>query len=230
MDEDNRKDICNEEIDYSYIALISKKLRIGIVGGGRAGVIKTKHFIENKCYVEVLSKSFDKEIIELAKKHDKRLRLIYNEFTYDFLKDKHLIIIALDDENLKNQVKKYCDENYKLYIDSSEFKNGMGTVPIQRSTKSATFALGTKIGNPKGAIFLASKVKNLLEEYDEFIIFAGEIRRRAKKFPKYKGNIVSIVNSDDFKKVFDEGNCEKELKKSFPKEVVDYLLKNYMEE
>ena len=57
MEEDNRKDIYNEGIDYSYISLISKKLRVGIIGGGKAGFIKIKHFIKNKCYVEVLSNS-----------------------------------------------------------------------------------------------------------------------------------------------------------------------------
>ena len=35
MYEDNRKDICNEGIDYSYISLISSKLRVGIIGGGK---------------------------------------------------------------------------------------------------------------------------------------------------------------------------------------------------
>ena len=67
MYEDNRKDIYDEGIDYSYISLISSKLRVGIIGGGKAGAIKTKHFVNNKCYVEVLSHTFSEEIIEISK-------------------------------------------------------------------------------------------------------------------------------------------------------------------
>jgi precorrin-2 dehydrogenase/sirohydrochlorin ferrochelatase len=225
MYEDNRKDICDQGIDYSYISLISSKLRVGIIGGGKAGSIKTKHFVNNKCYVEVLSLSFSEEIIELSKTSMGRLKLINEEFSYEFLKDKHLIIIALDDENLKDKIKKYCDENYKVYIDSSIFTDGMGVVPIQRSTENITFALNTRYGNPKGAVLVSNKVKNLLELYDDFIGFIGGIRSRAKELPQYKNEILKFIGTDDFKKYFDEGKSESILRINFPKEIVDYLLK-----
>ena len=35
MPKDNRKDIQNERIDYSYIGLMSSKTRVGIIGAGR---------------------------------------------------------------------------------------------------------------------------------------------------------------------------------------------------
>ena len=44
---------CFSGYDISYISLISSKLRVGIIGGGKAGAIKTKHFVNRKCYVEV---------------------------------------------------------------------------------------------------------------------------------------------------------------------------------
>lgn len=227
MYEDNRKDICNEEIDYAYISLISSKVRVGIIGGGKAGTIKTKHFINNKCYVEVLSKTFSEEIIELSKTSMERLKLINEEFSYEFLKDKHLIIIALDDKILKDKIKKYCDENYKIYIDSSNFTNGMGVVPIQRNTENITFALNTRYGNPKGAVLVSNKVQDLLESYDEFVGLIGKIRNRAKEFPEYKNEIIRFIGTDDFKRIFDEGKCESVLKINFPKEIVDYLLKEH---
>jgi precorrin-2 dehydrogenase/sirohydrochlorin ferrochelatase len=224
MGEDNREDIYNEGIDYSYISLISKKLRVGIIGGGKAGAIKTKHFVKNKCYVEVLSKAFDEEIIELSKVFAERLKLINESFSYEFLSDKHLIIISLDDVTLKDMIRKYCEENYKIYIDSSDFSNGMGVVPVQRSTENVTFALNTKYGNPKGAILVSNKVKSIIEEYDEFIKYIGIIRNRAKSFPKYKRQITSFIGNDNFKKSFDEGKSEFLLRCNFPKEIIDYLL------
>ena len=116
-----------------------------------------------------MSQAFSEEIIELSKASMGRLKLINEEFSYEFLKDKHLIIIALDDKTLKNIIKKYCDDNYKIYIDSSRFTDGMGVVPIQRNTKNITFALNTRYGNPKGAVLVSNKVKDLLEGYDDFI-------------------------------------------------------------
>ncbi|WP_297421560.1 NAD(P)-dependent oxidoreductase [Clostridium sp.] len=226
MGKDNREDIFTGGIEYSYISLISKKLRVGIIGGGKAGEIKARHFVNNKCYVEVLSKNFDEKIIELSNNSKERLKLIKGEFSHEFLKDKHLIIIAIDDENLKNKIKKFCDENYKIYIDSSNFKDGMGVVPIQKNTESITFALNTKHGNPKGAALLSNKVKDILEEYDDFINFIGIIRNKAKEIPEYKSNIVELTNNEVFKKAFDEGRSEIILREHLPKEIVDYLLKS----
>ena len=225
MYEDNRKDIYNEEIDYSYISLISSKVRVGIIGGGKAGAIKTKHFVNNKCYVYVLSKTFNEEIIELSKTSMERLKLINEEFSYEFLKDKHLIIIALDDKILKDKIKKYCDDNCKIYIDSSNFADGMGVIPVQRNTENITFALNTRYGNPKGAVLISDKVKNLLEEYDDFIGYIGKIRNRAKEFPEHKNDILRFIGNDGFKKFFNEGKSESVLRINFPKEIVDYLLK-----
>ena len=186
MDRDNRENIYDEGIEYSYISLISKKLRVGIVGGGKAGTIKARHFVKNKCCVEVISKTFDGELIELSKEFSEILTLKNEDLSYEFLSDKHLIIIALDDENLKNIVKKYCEENYKIYIDSSDFISGMGVVPIQRSTENVVFALNTNYGNPKGAVLLSNKVENTIKEYDEFIRYIGLIRNKAKSFPELK--------------------------------------------
>lgn len=224
MDEDNRKDIYDEGIEYSYISLISNKLRVGIIGGGKAGAIKTKHFVNNKCYVEVLSNSFEKEIIEISNTFRERVKLINEEFSFEFLRDKHLIIIALDDDTIKRKVKSYCEENYKVYIDSSNFTDGMGVVPIQRSTENITFALNTKYGNPRGAVLVSNKVKNLLKEYDDFIKYIGIIRNRAKTFPEYKKKIILFIGNEDFKKSFDEGKSESLLRDNFPKRIVDYLL------
>jgi precorrin-2 dehydrogenase/sirohydrochlorin ferrochelatase len=224
MDKNNGKDIYDDEVDFSYIALRSDKLRVGIIGGGKAGAIKARHFVKNKCYVEILSMTFDNNIIKLAECEPERLKLITDSFNFKFLEDKHLIIIALDDEGLRNKIKKYCDDNFKLYIDSACSTEGMGAVPMEQSTKNITFALNTKHGNPKGAILLSNKVKKLLEEYDDFIKFIAKIRNKAKELPEYKRDIIEFICNDTFKEAFDQGKSESALKTKFSKEIVDYLL------
>lgn len=223
MDENNRKDIYDERIDYSYISLISQRLKVGIIGAGKAGTIKAKHFVRDKCYIEVLAKTFSEELIELSKENREKIKLIQDEFKDEFLKDKHLIIIALDNKELIDKIKNYCEKNYKIYIDCSDFKNGMGVVPIQRNTKNITFALNTRYGNPKGSVLLLNKVTNLLEEYDGFIEYVGKIRNKAIKLTAYKNEIIKLINEDEFKKAFDDGKCESVLRDNFPKEIVDKL-------
>jgi precorrin-2 dehydrogenase/sirohydrochlorin ferrochelatase len=226
MYEDNREDISSEEINYSYISFISNKLKVGIVGGGKAGTIKARHFIKDEAYVEVLSKTFTEDLVKLSKDFKEKLKLINKEFNYNFLKDKHLIIIAIEDKTLIDKIKNYCEERFKIYIDSADFKAGMGDVPIERNTKNISFALNTKQGNPKGAVLAAEKVKSLLEEYDDFLSFMGKIRTGAKKYPEYKNLILNFIGNEDFKILFDQGKAEKALRNNFPKEIIDYLLKS----
>lgn len=222
MYKDIRKDI-HDEVEYTFLSLLSRKVRVGVVGGGRAGFIKVRHFVQNKCYVEVLSKKFTDDILGLADKND-NLKLIYRQLDDEFFKDKHIIIIALDDEVIKNNIKKYCDDNYKIYIDCTDFKKGMAVVPTETSTKTMNVALNTKGGNPKGAVWAADKINTLLMEYDEFIDFTTKIRNRAKNIPEYKNQIIKFIFSDEFKELFDKGEGMESIKSKFPKEVTEKLF------
>lgn len=223
MPKDNRKDIQNERIDYSYIGLMSSKTRVGIIGAGRAGFIKAKHFALNGCYVEIMAKEFSKEVIDISSECN--LILINEEFTIDFLKDKHIIIIAVDDNDLKKQIREYCESNYKIYIDSSNFKDGMGVVPVERQSKNIMVALNTKIGNPKGAVLISKKIKNIIDEYDEFIEFTSKLRNNSKELLKYKKDIVEVIGTEDFEMLYKENNHEEFLRRRFPDEIVDYIMK-----
>ncbi len=222
MYRDNREDI-QDEVEYSFISLFSKKLRIGVIGGGKAGAIKINHFVKNNCYVEVLSKDFSKDILELSNNSD-NLKLIYREFDYEFLRDKHIIIIALEDNKIKELIKEYCDKNYKIYIDSTDFKEGMAVVPAERSTKTISFALNTKGGNPKGAVWAADKISKVLRDYDDYIDFTTKVRNKAKSIPEYKSEIIKFIFTDEFKNDFDKGEELNSIKSRFPEEVINKLF------
>ena len=222
MQADNSEDIYNE-IEYSFLSFFSRKLRIGVIGGGKAGSIKIKHFVNNKCYVEVLSNEFSQDILDLSYKND-NIKLINRKFDYEFLKDKHIIIIALEDNIIKNNIKKYCDDNYKIYIDSTNFKEGMAVVPTERSTRTMNFALNTKGGNPKGSVWVSNIINEKLMEFDNFIEFTTIIRNKAKGIPKYKNEIINFIFSDEFKNFFDREEAIESMKNRFPKEVIDKLF------
>ncbi len=224
MFKDNKEHIYDEEIDYSFISLLSNKINIGVIGGGRAGFIKIKHFLKTGCYVEVISKDFCEEVISLCEEFKGRLILIKSQFNYEFLENKHLVLITTDDREINDDIKRYCDRNYKIYIESSSFKNGMGVIPVQRNLKNITFALNTNGGNPKGSVMLANKVQDLLEDYDDFIALTTKIRNKAIKISKYKKEIINFISCDDFKFFYDNHKEELVLKLYFEEEILNKLI------
>ena len=101
MSTNTGENIRTKEIEYTYLALMSHKLRVGIIGGGKAGFIKAKNFIEKGCYVEILSKTFLNEFINIECDN-----IVLNKRSYNknFIEDKHIIILALDDKKLREEI------------------------------------------------------------------------------------------------------------------------------
>lgn len=87
-------------------------------------------------------------------------------------------------------IRKYCDDNYKIYIDCFNFLDGMGVVLVERSIENISFVLNIKGGNFKGVILVFNKIKEMLLEYDEFISFIIKIRNRVKKVFIYKNEVL----------------------------------------
>ena len=65
MYKDIRKDILEEGLEYTFLSVMSQKLRVGIIGGGKVGYIKGKNFALKGCIVEVLSLDFIEEFYRL---------------------------------------------------------------------------------------------------------------------------------------------------------------------
>ncbi|MGL5353862.1 MAG: NAD(P)-dependent oxidoreductase [Clostridium sp.] len=198
-------------LDYTYLALMSKKLRVGIVGGGKAGLIKARNFINKGCYVEILSQTFRQEFIDIQNEN-----IVLNRFAYskEFIEDKHIIILALDNNDLRFKVSKDCEECFKIFIDCTDFKEGMAVVPVQRELSNISFALNTKIGNPKGAVLAVNAAMEKLKEYDEFIKYTGIIRNKAKKLDNKK-EIIDFIGSEDFKFIFEKNKGDLALRLFF---------------
>ena len=224
MHRDNKKDISNEVIDYSYVAIMKNKLRVGVIGGGRAGEIKVKHFADGKCFVEILSKTFSPSILELAELYKDNVKLINDDFNFDFLKDKHLIIIAVDDDKLIAHIRKYCDENYKIYVDGSDFTKGNSIIPVQIDKENSIAAVNTKYANPKGTLLVSRKISEVMDEYDEFLGHTAALRKRAKDLKEFKSEILKFIGTEEYRNYYYEGRYKEELYRVFPEEIVKYLI------
>lgn len=218
MYKDIRKDILQEGLEYTFLSVMSQKLRVGIIGGGKVGYIKGKNFALKGCIVEVLSLDFIEEFYRL-----KNINLIKGSYNKDFLRDKHLIIIATDDYNKNLEIKKDCDEEFKIYIFAADYLSGMAVAPVQRELDNISFAVNTKHGNPKGSIMIANKVFDVLKEYDNFIGYSTTIREKAKFVLENKNKIIEFVCSEDFKYIYEKGKDKLVIELFFGKEIVSKI-------
>lgn len=192
----------HQGLEYMPITFFSNRLKVGIIGGGRGAFIKARTLIKNGATVEVLSKEFIEEFKELD------AVLINKAYYKEFINDKHIIIIAVDDENAINQIIDHCNEISKIYINSSNYKEGMGVIPVKRESKNISISINTKVANPKGAVLIADKLQEEIEKYDEFIEFTGEIRNTSVMEKENKLKLLSFINSEDFRFIFGKGKAK----------------------
>lgn len=212
----------SRELETISLNFFSKKLRIKVIGGGTAATIKIKSFLEKGCNVEILSKSFSQEILNIK---NENLILLKGDYNIDFISNGHIILITIDNKNTVEKIISHCEALSKIYIDCTNFKKGMGVIPCQRELKNISFSINTKVGAPKVSMLLAAKVKELLNEYDDFALVASCIRENAKNEIDRK-NIISFICSEDFK-FFSDLNKEKIILQMFFGEETTMRLLNY---
>ena len=188
-----------EKIEYMPITFFANTLRVGIIGGGRGSYIKARTLSNSGVEVEVLSREFIEDF------HNISVTLIKKEYDKKFIEDKHIVIIAISDEETIDNIISDCNSLSKIYINSSNFKKGMGVIPVKRESKNISLSINTKVGNPKGAVMLADKLQKEIELYDDFMKFTGVIRNTVVMEKIEKLKLLSFVNNEDFKYIFDKG-------------------------
>lgn len=216
MFKDNKSDFQNKELNYAMISLLADKIKVGVIGFGNAGSIKVAHFLKLGCNVEVITKD---DVIDDLLTYD-NLTIIKEEYNFDFIKDKHIVIIAINDDEIRMNIINQCNELAKIYIDCTDFANGMAVLPIQDETKDIVLGINTKYGNPKGSSFVANKIRKSLNEYDGYIEYTSMIRNKVKKHPDLKKQVLDFIFSEDFYFFFKQ-NKHKEVMDLFYGEVED---------
>lgn len=203
MSKNFKNDLQLDNCDDLYLGLNYKKIRVGIIGAGKVGFLKGKKFILNGSYVEVISKDF---LVGFTEFNGKNLILNNKKYTKDFIFDKHLIIIAIDDVVLRRKIIKDCNELFKIFIDCSNSENGIAKIPYQNQSNNFSFAISTKNANPKMSILLGTEIQKIVSEYDNFEAYTYEIRCNVKE-NKYKKEILSFINTHEFKEIWEKGKA-----------------------
>ncbi|MBE1302676.1 NAD(P)-dependent oxidoreductase [Clostridium botulinum] len=192
----------NLQEKYNFIALKSRRIRILIVGGGRAAFIKGKAFLDRGCSLYILAPKFSKDILNL-KTYD-NVEFIKNNYDEKHILDKHLVVIATENEEVNNEIRNNCDALSKLYIDCSDKDKSLCFNSFQRESKTMVLALNNKIGCPKATSFIGEKIKRDLEKYDNYIEYVTYIRSITKN-NTMKDEIIDFICSNDFHFFFEKG-------------------------
>lgn len=191
-----------------YLSIKYNKLNVGIIGGGKAGFLKAKKFILNNSNIEVLSKDFIDEF-KLIK--SKKMKLLESEYSEEFILNKHLIIIAINDDKLRKKIVNDCDRFSKIFIDCTDAKNSLTKMPFQSETENFSFGITTKNANPKMSVLVAKKICEVLKEYDNFEAFTYDVRCKARS-KVYKKELLEFVITDEFKEIWENGKAKLVLK------------------
>lgn len=208
------------ELSYAPITLFGEKLKIGVIGAGRGALIKVRNFYNKGSKIEVLALDF---LEDFYKFNGDKVKLIKGNYNKDFILDKHLIIIAIDNDSVINEIKDDCEKLCKIYINSSKFKDGMGVIPVTRESKFITVAVNTKVGNPRGSVMVAESITKSLEEFDEYIRLTGEIRNSLFLDKEIKDDLLKFINSSDCKFFYNKDKIFEVFKLFYNEDIVSKI-------
>ncbi|WP_160672760.1 NAD(P)-dependent oxidoreductase [Clostridium sp. C8-1-8] len=221
MHGDNKSDI--PELDYMFLSLISNKINVIIVGGGKAAYIKAKSLVDKGCNLTIVSKEFDEEVEALIYKDAVFIKEGYDKA---FILDKHLVFICIDDKEVTRKIINDCNELSKLYINCVDSKEGLAVMPMQANNKAISYAINTNKANPKMARRILRDIEKAVEPLSELTSFSTKLRQRMKALGKIDKVIMEFITSEEFSFFFGKGYGEKVLYLYFNKEYVDNLIED----
>lgn len=104
-----------EERNNLYpIFLKVHQLEVLIVGGGNVGLEKLSFLLKSspQANVQLVATEIKEEILELVKKH--QVKIVKESFDNRFLENKHLVIVATDNEEKNIEIYNECKRRYLL--------------------------------------------------------------------------------------------------------------------
>ncbi|GFP74940.1 NAD(P)-dependent oxidoreductase [Clostridium fungisolvens] len=222
MHGDNKQDI--PKLEYMFLSFISSKIRVLIIGGGKAALIKATTLIKNGCRLTILAEHFDEEIEALISTGV--VNLIKESYSETCLKDKHLIFICINDKSTIGRIIEDCEKQSKVYINCSDSKNGLAVLPIQNNNESFSYAIHTNGGNPKMSRKLLSEMSKAVEPLQAITDFSTSLRIKMKEIGFIDKTIIEFIISNEYSFFFEKGYGKKVLYLYFSKEYLDKLLED----
>lgn len=205
-------------LSYLPISLFPNKVKVGIVGGGKAALIKAKGLYKKGCTVELIALEFLDEFYNFS---DDRMIITKGCYNKSFIFDKHIIIIAVNNSDLVEEIMEDCNNEYKIFINSSSFREGLGVIPVSRETESLSISINTKEGNPKAAVFAADYAKEALKELDQYIKFTSKIRNNINVSKDIKEELLDFIHIEDYRYFYNKRKDLLVLKIFFDEHIIE---------
>jgi len=223
MSELYKRNIHGGRIDYATLSLLSNKISVLIIGGGRAGYIKTKSLLKKGMSVTLVSENLNTDFDTLP--HKDRFRYIKGVYKEGLVDKFHLVVIATGNKDDHESIGRECNSKSKLYIDCKDFKDGNVSIPVNGDTQSVHFSIQTREGSPKTSKFISKIVSDHMEKYDEYIDFSVNLRNMLKNDPQ-KNEIIDFVSTRDFMEMYKAHKAITILKTFYGGEKFDFEYSN----
>ena len=134
-----------------------------IIGAGKIALRKIATLLNYNCNITVITKEvLEEKFLELEK--DNKIKIFKNqEFEEKFLQDIFLVVVATDNEVLNKNISQLC-MNKNILVNNITSKNDMNVRFASIYEKDDIQIAISANGNPKKAVEIKNKIKNIFEK------------------------------------------------------------------
>ena len=134
-----------------------------VIGAGKIALRKIETLMSYNCNILVITKDILEEKFLELEKNNKIKILKYQEFEEKFLENFFLVIAATDNEVLNKNISQLCI-NKNILVNNITSKDDMNVRFASIYEKDDMQIAISASGNPKKAIEIKNKIKNILEK------------------------------------------------------------------
>ena len=134
-----------------------------VIGAGKIALRKVETLMSYNCNIVVITKDIlEEKFLELEKNN--KIKILKNqEFEEKFLENIFLVITATDDETLNKKISQLC-MNKNILVNNITSKDDMNVRFASIYEKDDIQIAISANGNPKKAIEIKNKIKNIFEK------------------------------------------------------------------
>ena len=134
-----------------------------VIGAGKIALRKTEMLLNYNCNINVITKDIlEEKFLELEKSN--KIKIFKNqEFEEKFLQDIFLVIAATNNEVLNKNISQLCISK-NILVNNITSKDDMNVIFASIYEKDDIQIAISANGNPKKAIEIKNKIKNIFEK------------------------------------------------------------------
>ena len=134
-----------------------------VIGAGKIALRKIATLLNYNCNITVITKEvLEEKFLELEK--DNKIKILKNqEFKEKFLQDIFLVVVATDNEVLNKNISQLCMSK-NILVNNVTSKDDMNIRFASIYEKDDIQIAISANGNPKKAVEIKNKIKNIFEK------------------------------------------------------------------